>query len=95
MKKAIICLLLCHTAVAVGPDKALHAGVAYALTIAGSAALRAVGLNPMEALAVSLVAVAAASTAKEITDRRFDGGDVAADAVGMAFGACVVIGFGF
>lgn len=80
-----------------GPDKALHAGASFLLTLGGHVVLtEASGLSRDRALPVAAGTTLALGVMKELTDRRrtrnplFSWRDLAADALGVAAAALVV-----
>ena len=79
-----------------GPDKALHAGASFLLTLSGQYVLTDKGgLSDGRALPLSAAAALALGVAKEVADSRravgphFSLRDLAADALGVALGALV------
>ena len=77
-------------------DKAAHFGVAYAAqSLTYGFAKKAFRLNRTEALIFSAFTVLVVSTAKEVTDRKFDAGDVRANMLGIATASATVLIFDF
>ena len=79
-----------------GPDKALHAGGSFLITLSAQYALTdKAGLSNGEALPVSAAVALALGVAKEVRDSRravgphFSWRDLAADALGVALAAAV------
>lgn len=74
----------------IGPDKYLHAGVSMMLAGTANGALyRTTPMPPLARMAGAFTASMTVGLAKEIRDRRIDGGDLAADAVGSLLGVLV------
>lgn len=79
------------------PDKKLHAGVSYGLTMGSYGILRSGGVK--EPVMLSMLKAAAFSMsvglAKEMTDPRFDREDLEADAIGTGAGLLIPVSIQF
>lgn len=86
----VLCGLLASPAEAIGPDKWLHVGVSVMMAASASTALHKTTTLPRSArMAGAFCTSMAVGLAKELRDRRMDGGDLAADAVGSLAGVLV------
>ena len=88
-------IFLSATSQAIETDKAAHLGIAHLSTMGMYGAFKSIGVEKNWSLVYAACLVGMASTLSEMSDRKFDGGDLAHNFIGIGSAVGFTLVFDF